>query len=52
MWDVLVRGSGVQTDMGIMWAERESGRGDGCSSDSYKSSCEERGRGDSMQSRR
>ena len=45
-----MRRLGIQADVGMMWADRGTGRDDG-SSDGRESSCE-RGRGDLTQSRR
>ena len=45
-----MRRSGVQADMGMMWADRGTRRDDS-GSDGCKSSCE-RGRGDLIQSQR
>jgi len=44
-----VRRSGVRADVGTMWADRGTGRDDGCSSNSRESSCK-RGRGNLTQS--
>ena len=47
-----VRRLGIRADVGTMQADRGTGREGGCGSDSRKSSCEERGRGDLTQGRR